>query len=99
MLVCKVLYQPVGILPGKAAQTMLNVVTLQEEHVGPQNIVKTTDLPSNVTVVLNTLLVLGKAVGVVFSLRLRPLRVGCTTGKEFGDFLLCLTRDEEVVLL
>ena len=93
------LHQPVGVLPGKATQTMFNVMTLKGEHVSPQNIIETTDLPSNITVVLNTLLVLGKAVGVAFSLRLRPLSVGCTTGKEFGDFLLCLTRDEKIVLL
>ena len=100
MLVGKVLYQRVGILPGKATQAMLNVMALQEKHVGPQDIIEATDLSSHITVVLDTLLVLGKAVATpAFSLRLRPFRVRCTTAKEFGDFLFSLTRDEEIILL
>lgn len=79
---------------------MLNVMTFKEKHVCPQHIIKAADLSSHVTVVLNTLFVLGKAVDTpTFSLRLRPFRVGCTTGEEFGDFLFSLTRDEEIILL
>ena len=100
MLVSEVLYQPVGILPGKATQTMLNVVALKEKHVSPQDIIEASDLSSHITVVLDTLLVLGKAVATpTFSLRLHPFRVGCTTGEEFGDFLFSFTRDKEIILL
>ena len=79
---------------------MLYVVTLEEKHVCPQHIIKPANLSSYITVVLNTLLVLGKAVATLtFSLGLRPFCVGYTTGEEFGDISLGLTGDKEIVLL
>lgn len=60
VLVSKMFNQPGRILLCQATQPMFDVMALEEEHVSPHDVIKTTDFPRHIMIILDLFLVVSE---------------------------------------